>query len=156
VEAHAPDNASTATASASGDGLSSMSYMCIAVVVADLERSIEWYGHILGFAESARIRIDGASVALLEGCGTLLEFLQYDERSVTTVPSLFAEPPEHLRPVGNKFLVFTVNDLDSASDQLEVKGVPIIWREKTLAPGIRSTAIRDMDGNFVHIIDHRS
>jgi hypothetical protein len=69
---------------------------------------------------------------------------------------LFPEPPEHLRPVGNKFLVFTVNDLDSASDQLEVKGVPIIWRDKTLAPGIRSTAIRDMDGNFVHIIDHRS
>jgi catechol 2,3-dioxygenase-like lactoylglutathione lyase family enzyme len=156
VEAHAPDNASTATASAPRDGLSSMSYMCIAVVVADLERSIEWYGRVLGFAESARIRIDGANVALLEGCGTLLEFLQYDERSVTTVPSLFAEPPEHLRPVGNKFLVFKVNDLDNASDQLEAKGVPIIWRDKNLAPGIRSTAIRDIDGNFVHIIDHTS
>jgi hypothetical protein len=69
VEAHAPDNASTATASASGDGLSSMSYMCIAVVVADLERSIEWYGRVVGFAESARIRIDGANMALLGSAG---------------------------------------------------------------------------------------
>jgi Glyoxalase/Bleomycin resistance protein/Dioxygenase superfamily len=61
VEAHAPDNASTATASAPRDGLSSMSYMCIAVVVADLERAIEWYGRVLGFAESVRIRSVGAT-----------------------------------------------------------------------------------------------
>jgi hypothetical protein len=34
-------------------------------------------------------------------------------------------------------------------------GVPIIWRGKTLSPGIVSTAIRDFDGNFVHIVQHR-
>jgi hypothetical protein len=61
---------------------------------------------------------------------------------VTTVPSLFAEPPEHLRPRGNKFLVFTVEDLDRASDELESKGVRIIWRERQcrLAFGPRPSA----------------
>lgn len=44
-----------------------------------------------------------------------------------------------------------VADLERASDELESKGVPIIWRGKTLSPSIRSTAIRDLDGNFVHI-----
>jgi catechol 2,3-dioxygenase-like lactoylglutathione lyase family enzyme len=144
----------SATATTSGHGLESLTYTCTAVVVADLDRAIEWYGHYLGFSERARMRIDGANVALLEGAGTQLEFLQYDDGSVTTEPSLFAEPPEHLRPMGNKFLVFTVEDLERASDELESKGVPIIWRGKTLSPGVRSTAVRDLDGNFVHIVHH--
>ena len=139
---------------APGGGLGSLTYACTAVVVADLDRAVEWYRRYLGFSECARMRIAGANVALLEGAGTQLEFLQYDEGSVTTEPSLFAEPPEHLRPRGNKFLVFTVADLERASDELESKGVPIIWRGKTLSPGVRSTAIRDLDGNFVHIVHH--
>jgi catechol 2,3-dioxygenase-like lactoylglutathione lyase family enzyme len=108
--------------SAAGGGLESLTYACTAVVVADLDRAIAWYGHYLGFTECARMRIEGADVALLEGAGPQLEFLQYDHGSVTTVPSLFADPPEHLRPKGNKFLVFTVEDLDSASDELQSKG----------------------------------
>ena len=143
-----------AAATAPGGGLESLTFACTAVVVADLDCAVEWYGHHLGFRECARMRIEGANVALVEGGGTQLEFLQYDAGSVTTEPSLFAEPPEHLRPRGNKFLVFTVEDLERASDELENKGVPIIWREKTLSPGIRSTAIRDLDGNFVHIVHH--
>ncbi len=147
-------DAAAGAVSAAGGGLESLTYACTAVVVADLDRAIAWYGHHLGFTECARMRIEGADVALLEGAGTQVEFLQYDQGSVTTVPSLFADPPEHLRPMGNKFLVFTVEDLDSASEELESKGAPIIWRAKTLSPGIRSTAIRDLDGNFVHIVEH--
>jgi catechol 2,3-dioxygenase-like lactoylglutathione lyase family enzyme len=143
-----------AAATAPEGGLGSLTYACTAIVVTDLDRAIEWYGHYLGFSERARMRIDGANVALLEGAGAQLEFLQYDDGSVTTEPSLFAEPPEHLRPRGNKFLVFTVENLERASDELESKGVHIIWRGKTLSPGIRSTAIRDLDGNFVHIVHH--
>ena len=147
-------NTAGESATAAGGGLGSLTYTCTAVVVADLDRAIEWYGHHLGFSERARMRIDGANVALLEGAGTQLEFLQYDDGSVTTEPSLFAEPPEHLRPRGNKFLVFTVENLERAADELESKGVHIIWRGKTLSPGVRSTAIRDLDGNFVHIVQH--
>jgi catechol 2,3-dioxygenase-like lactoylglutathione lyase family enzyme len=151
MEARIHDDLPAATP---GRGLDSLTYTTTAVVVAELDSAIEWYGHVLGFAEFARMKIDGAGLALLEGCGTQLEFLQYDESSVVTAPSLFADPPEHLRPIGNKFLVFAVDDLDRASDQLEDKGVRFIWRSKALAPGITSTAIRDMDANFVHIVHH--
>jgi catechol 2,3-dioxygenase-like lactoylglutathione lyase family enzyme len=75
-------------ATAAGGGLESLTYANTAVVVTDLDRAIEWYGRHLGFTERARVRIDGANVALLEGAGTQLEFLQYDDGSVTTVPSL--------------------------------------------------------------------
>jgi catechol 2,3-dioxygenase-like lactoylglutathione lyase family enzyme len=139
----------------SGRGLGSPTFACTAIVVSDLDRAVEWYGRILGFTVVERMKIDGATVALLEGSGAQLELLQSDVPSVSTEPSLFADPPDHLLPTGNKFLVFAVEDLGHASDQLQQMGVPIIWRGKTLSPGIVSTAIRDFDGNFVHVVQHR-
>lgn len=75
-----------ATATTLGGGLESLTYACTAVVVADLDRAIEGYGRHLGFTECARVRIDGANVALLEGAGTQLEFLQYDDACATDAP----------------------------------------------------------------------
>lgn len=83
-----------------------------------------------------------------------MELIQGDAPSVSMEPSLFADPPDHLLPIGNKFLVFAVENLERASDQLQQRGVPIVWRSKTLAPGLLSTAIRDVEGNFVHIVAH--
>lgn len=59
---------------------------------------------------------------------------------------LFAEPPDHLLVIGNKFVVFEVDDLARASAELEHLSVTIPWRAKELAPGFAATAIRDLDG----------
>jgi catechol 2,3-dioxygenase-like lactoylglutathione lyase family enzyme len=139
---------------APGRGLDSLAFACTVVVVADIDRSSQWYQSVLGFTEHARVRIDGANVVLLEGAGTQLEPIEGDGPTVTTEPSLCADPPHHLLPKGNKFLAFAVEDLQRATDQLRDKGVPIIWRDKQLAPGIRSTAIRDVEDNFIHIVQH--
>jgi catechol 2,3-dioxygenase-like lactoylglutathione lyase family enzyme len=142
------------TVGAPGGGLGSLAFACTTIVVADLDRSSQWYQSVLGFTEHARVRIDGANVVLLEGAGTQLELIESDGPSVSTEPSLFADPPHHLLPKGNKFLVFAVEDLTRATDQLRDKGVLILWRDKQLAPGIRSTAIRDVEDNFIHIVQH--
>ena len=139
---------------APGGGLNSLTFACTTIVVSDLDRSSQWYQSVLGFTEHARVRIDGANVVLLEGAGTQLELIESDGPSVSTEPSLFADPPHHLQPKGNKFLVFAVEDLTRATDQLRDKGVLILWRDKQLAPGIRSTAIRDVEDNFIHIVQH--
>jgi catechol 2,3-dioxygenase-like lactoylglutathione lyase family enzyme len=143
-----------AALSAPGSGLDSLAFACTVIVVADLDRSSQWYQSILGFTEHARVRIDGANVVLLEGAGTQLELIEGDGPTVSTEPSLCADPPHHLLPKGNKFLAFAVKDLRRATDQLREKGVQIIWRDKQLAPGIRSTAIRDVEDNFIHIVQH--
>ena len=135
-------------------GLDSLAFACTVIVVADIDRSSQWYQSVLGFTEHARVRIDGANVVLLQGAGTQLELIQGDGPTVSTEPSLCANPPHHLLPKGNKFLAFAVDDLQRATDQLRDKGVPIIWRDKQLAPGIRSTAIRDVEDNFIHIVQH--
>src|SRR3981189_832699 len=143
-----------AAVGASGAGLDSLAFACTVIVVADIDRSSQWYQRVLGFTEHARVRIDGANVVLLQGAGTQLELIEGDGPTVSTEPSLCADPPHHLLPKGNKFLAFDVDALQRATDQLRDKGVPIIWRDKQLAPGIRSTAIRDVEDNFIHIVQH--
>jgi catechol 2,3-dioxygenase-like lactoylglutathione lyase family enzyme len=136
-------------------GLASMTYYCVAVVVADLDRSAHWYETVLGLRETTRLVIPGATVALLDCAGTRVELICSDEPSVPVVPSLFADPPDHLLPIGNKFLVFEVDDLAMAGDDLQANGVEFVWREKDLAPGFRSSAIRDVDRNFIHILQRQ-
>jgi hypothetical protein len=65
---------------------------------------------------------------------------------------LFADPPRHLLPVGNKFLVLQVDDLARASAELAERSVTFVWREKEKAPGFPATAIRDFDGNLINIM----
>jgi catechol 2,3-dioxygenase-like lactoylglutathione lyase family enzyme len=137
-------------------GLASIAYNCVAVVVADLDRASQWYQDVLGLHETVRLAIDGASVALLDGAGTRVELICGDRPSVPAVPSLFADPPDHLLPTGNKFLVFDVADLAVAGVELKAKGVHFVWEQKDLAPGFRSSAIRDGDGNFIHIFEQHS
>jgi catechol 2,3-dioxygenase-like lactoylglutathione lyase family enzyme len=136
-----------------GAGLASASFYTVATVVSDLDEAIDWYGRVLGFEEQARGPIAEGEVALLRGGGgATLELLECRLPEPTVrLAELFAEPPLHVLPVGNKFLVFQVDDLAAASADLEHLGVTILWREKELAPGWRSTAIRDMDGNLVNI-----
>jgi catechol 2,3-dioxygenase-like lactoylglutathione lyase family enzyme len=139
-------------APSAGHGLESLTFACTAIAVADLDRAAQWYRNVFGFTDAALISIHGARVALLKGAGTELELIENDGPHLSTEPSLFADPPDHLVPTGNKFLVFAVEDLGLATVELQRKGVPIIWREKALAPGIVSTAVRDVEGNFVHIV----
>ena len=136
--------------------LASISFYAVATVVSNLDDAIDWYQRVLGFTEEARGPIAEGEVALLEGGGVTLELLEcrLPESSVR-LDELFADPPLHVLPIGNKFLVFDVDDLTAASAELEQHGVTILWREKELAPGWRSTAIRDMDGNLINIFERR-
>jgi len=111
-----------AAVSAPGPGLDSLTFACTVIVVADLDRSSQWYQSVLGFTEHMRVRIDGANVVLLEGAGTQLELIQGDGLTVSTEPSLCADPPHHLLPKGNKFLAFAVDDLDEWFEKVKAAG----------------------------------
>jgi catechol 2,3-dioxygenase-like lactoylglutathione lyase family enzyme len=83
-------------ATAAGGWLESLTYANTAVVVADLDRVIQWYGRHLGFTERARAQRRG-EVALLEGVGSQLEFLQPLVDGSVAQPHLGVErPQQHL------------------------------------------------------------
>jgi catechol 2,3-dioxygenase-like lactoylglutathione lyase family enzyme len=134
-------------------GLASLGLHNVAMSVSDLDLAIEWYTRVLGFEFVARAEINEGQVALMSGAGTHMELLdssKVPEPRIHLDP-LFADPPRHLLPIGTKFLVFEVDDLATASTELEKLGVRIVWREKEIAPGWVATAIRDFDGNLINI-----
>jgi catechol 2,3-dioxygenase-like lactoylglutathione lyase family enzyme len=138
-------------------GLATASFYNVAIVVSSIDRAVEWYGRVFGFVEQARGPIAEGTVALMNGAGVTLEILEWGLEEEPIRPEvLFADPPYHLLPVGNKILVFNVDDLSAATTEFEECGVTIVWREKELAPGWRSTAIRDMDGNLINVFQRHA
>jgi catechol 2,3-dioxygenase-like lactoylglutathione lyase family enzyme len=145
-------SAQSTQGSAAG-GLTSLTLHNLATVVSDLDAAVDWYQRVLGFSCQARIDLAEGEVAVLSGAGVQLELLtpsRMDEAPVR-LDALFAPPPRHLLAIGNKFLVFEVDDLARASAELAELSVEILWREKELAPGWVATAIRDCDGNLINI-----
>ncbi|MGI4821648.1 MAG: VOC family protein [Janthinobacterium lividum] len=134
------------------NGLQSLSLHNLAFTVSDLEKTIQWYGDTLGFEVLNRVSFAaiGAQVAFLQKADVRLEVLQAP--GGFRISEMFADAPAHLLPIGNKVLVLQVNDLHTATLELEEKGVTFAWKEVDLTgDGIFSTMIRDSDGNFINI-----
>ncbi|MEU1414861.1 VOC family protein [Streptomyces sp. NPDC005731] len=123
----------------------------VTISVSDLEASITWWNRVFGLSLLAKSRFDaiGADVAFLEGSGFRLELLQPADG--IRIPELTAEPPAHVRPIGNKALVFRVEDLGSVTQTFRDLGVTIVWEQMDLGDGSISTAIRDNDGNLINV-----
>jgi len=123
----------------------------ITTTVSDLDASVAWWRRVFGLTLLNRTRFGaiGAEVAFLQGPGFRLELLQAADG--LRLPELTADPPAHIRPIGNKALVFRVEDLAWATQVLRDLDVTIVWDRLDLGDGSISTAIRDNDGNFINI-----
>ncbi|MFF0153726.1 VOC family protein [Micromonospora sp. NPDC005203] len=123
----------------------------ITITVSDIDAAVRWWHDVFGLKETARSRFDAinADVAYIEGHGFRLELLQPAEGY--RVPDMFLDPPEHIRPIGNKALVLRVDDLAQATNRFRDLGVTIVWDQLDLGEGSISTAIRDIDGNFINV-----
>jgi catechol 2,3-dioxygenase-like lactoylglutathione lyase family enzyme len=123
----------------------------VTITVSDIDAAVRWWNDVFGLRETARSRFDAinADVAYVEGHGFRLELLQPADGY--RVADMFLDPPQHIRPIGNKALVFRVDNLARATDQFRDLGVTIVWDQMDLGDGSRSTAIRDTDGNFINV-----
>ena len=123
----------------------------VTITVSDLDAAVHWWEQVFGLRETARSRFDAidADVAYVEGHGFRLELLQ--PAKGYRVPDMYLDPPEHIRPIGSKALVFRVDDLAAATGRFRDLGVTIVWDQLDLGDGSVSTAIRDTDGNFINV-----
>ena len=125
----------------------------IALAVEDLEKSIAWWEEVLEFELVSRSRVEavGADAAIVRGAGIYIELLEAPGRY--RIDALFADPPNHLLPVGNKALVFETGDITKLTAELEVRDVTFVWKSVYLGPAIGvGTAIRDGEGNLISFI----
>jgi catechol 2,3-dioxygenase-like lactoylglutathione lyase family enzyme len=136
------------------NGLESFSLYNIAISVANIDSSIKWYQEVFGFKLISRsvfsVPAGSAEAAVIEAGGVNLELIHVPD--AMRIEAMFAEVPKHLIPIGNKFIVFQVNDLVLATKELEKKGVEFVWREQYLAgKSMFSTMVKDVDGNKINI-----
>ncbi|TRY77193.1 hypothetical protein TCAL_10540 [Tigriopus californicus] len=118
----------------------------VAIVVSNLETSIDFYTNIIGFKQIGLPNLDGNSVCL--SCGTLKIFLVQGEGPK------FGED-------GTVFphLALSVQDLDAMKDRCAELGILVEEIDLTRNPNceegssIRGLQIRDPDGNLIVLGD---
>lgn len=140
-------------------GLETLSLYNIAFTVGNLDKSITWYSNILNFNLLSKSSFDfptgSASIAILKGSGIKLELIEYSNGK--RIEELFAPAPLHLIPIGTKAIVFQVEDLKIASEELEAKDVKFVWREQYIAGDkMLCTMIEDIDGNKINIFQENT
>jgi len=123
----------------------------VALAVGNLNAMIAWYETRLGFVVTERGRFDavGADFAMLEAGGLRIELVSRASDIVRPVDR--TPPPDHLRVLGFKALVFETDDLTRTTAALVEQGVEVEWTDQQLTVERRSTMLRDPEGNLIHI-----
>lgn len=121
------------------------------MTVESLDRATAWWEEMFGATTVLRTHFDAvdADVAIVKGPGVTLELLQVADQ--VRLPELQAEPPAHLRPIGAKTIVLETDDVSALVDELEAKGVTIVWRDLEAGELGPMSAIRDSEGNLITI-----
>ena len=124
-------------------------YMVLAVV--DLAAMTEWYCKVLGFTveRTGEQAESGASYAVLAAHGMRLELCSSTAAQTRLEPSL--PPPDHLQRSGWSVLTLHCADLSGLGNWLHIHQADVIWSERSLAPKIVSTLLRDPEGNLISI-----
>jgi methylmalonyl-CoA/ethylmalonyl-CoA epimerase len=124
----------------------------VGVSVPDLEASIAWYGHVLGFTLVRRLRIESipANVAILRHGAMHIELFQAD--SAQALPPERREPDSDVRTHGNKHVAFGVADVDAFAQELHRRGADVVW-VKHFPHGGANIFIRDNAGNLIEFLE---
>ncbi len=142
-------------------GLHSLQLANIALSVTNIDTAIAWYTEKMGFTVKYRTpAINQIELALLEKNGIYIDLIQFLQ-PINLEPER-QDPPLHLQITGLRNIVFFVDDIHQANQELQAKGVELIWAGQLLDHlGTKVTTFRDMDGNLValwernaQIIDH--
>lgn len=123
-----------------------------ALTVSDLERSIAWYGRILGLEPGARWSIaDGAvRIALVESPALRIELFETDTPRADG--NAGADVGASLSRLGPNHVAVAVDDLDATVAALEAEGVVIALPRTRSEAGFDYVFALDPDGNRIEFV----
>src|ERR1700746_3637303 len=107
----------------------------VEIVTDQLDRTVQFYTEVLGFAVKSRDRIERSGLGVpidlvyLDLGGTVVELISYDGASVDPAPQ-----KEHL---GHRMIALEGGDMQKATEYLRTKGVEVAW-----GPRVRETYSR--------------
>lgn len=118
--------------------------------VADLERSIDWYGTALGLEHTTTARVpEGVEIAfVVDAAGAGVELFALG----APAPPAWDGPIPALR-AGTGHVAFTVADLDAAFARALAAGGRAVWEPRpSPKPGQRIAFVTDLDGNLIELM----
>ena len=130
-----------------------LSFDNIAVSVADVDRAADWYCRVFGFKQGYRTILADlkADFQVLGRDDIKIELIS--QEGVVRHEDASIDPPHHLGKTNIMAIVFRTDDLDATTAEIEAAGVEFVWKNQTLSEdGLRSTVLRDPDGNLVNIL----
>jgi len=133
----------------------SMKFDNVAISVTDVDVSAAWYGKLFGFTLGYRTFLEplDAQFAVVERPDIRIELIS--QRGVRRHEDADVNPPHHLAKTNIMAVVFLTDDLDSVTAKLEEAGAQFIWKLQTLSgDGLRSTMLRDPDGNMINVLSY--
>lgn len=140
---------SQSTQASTEGGLKTLRPYNISVSVPDLDAAINWYRDKLNFQLESRVRFSPeVEIAMIELNGFRIEFLQVANSN--KLDALHRDPPEHLRVLGIKNIVFLVDNLSVADAELKAKGVKLLWESRSFKEAnAKVTMFRDNNDNLI-------
>jgi catechol 2,3-dioxygenase-like lactoylglutathione lyase family enzyme len=113
----------------------------VAINTADIGRSVDFYGRILGWKQGESVPFEGFSLVYFDiPGGGRLELFDYGGKN----PKATREESE----AGLRHLAFAADDVDEAERHLRANGVPITMPATDL-PSLKCRAILFLDPNGV-------
>ena len=142
--------------SASGQGLQE-AFECrpngSAVVVQDIEKSVQWYQSVFGLREKTRMDDPSGTykVVILESTDIMFELLELKGSMVRS--EVLKGKPEGTQIQGHFKIGFYVSDIDACLHHLKSLDidVPNVWTDSST--GKRNFLINDPDGNYIQFFD---
>lgn len=138
-----------------GTAIGSVGLLSIAITVEDLDRATAWWQDVFRASLLTRGEVEpiNARVAVLAGPGFNVELIE--AQGHFRVPELDAEPPRHVLPIGSKAIALQTDDVATTTEELEAKGVTILWKNMEFLDQGPVTAIRDSEGNLMTIFGRK-
>jgi catechol 2,3-dioxygenase-like lactoylglutathione lyase family enzyme len=131
----------------------------LGICVADLDRSLRFYGEGLGFVADGRYDVD-QPIAEIDGPARVtLHFLRQGGMRLELLcfanPPAFGRPPSVRNQIGPTHLSFVVDDVDAAAAHLVSHGGAIVEGTRTpetVTTGPRIVFVADPDGTRIELV----
>lgn len=117
----------------------------VAIKVADLDRTLDFYVNKLGFAEMLRLHKDDGDVWLV--------YLRItDDQFLEVFPGAEGDRAPGWNANGMNHLCLAIDDVNALVAELEAAGIPLLLPPKRALDGNWQAWIEDPDGNRIELM----